>query len=100
MLTEVFAALGDETRLHLVSRLLERPLSITELTAGSQITRQGITRHLRVMERAGIVHVERLGRESRWTLERRRLEEAQQYLELISKEWDSRLDRLRTRLES
>ena len=61
MLTEVFAALGDETRLHLVSRLLEKPLSITELTADSQMTRQGVTRHLRVMERAGLVHVERHG---------------------------------------
>jgi DNA-binding transcriptional ArsR family regulator len=100
MLTEVFAALGDETRLHLVSRLHERPLSITELTAGSQITRQGVTKHLRVMERAGLVHVERHGRESRWILERRRLEEARGYLETISKDWDTRLDRLRTHVES
>jgi len=97
----VFAALGDETRLKLVSRLSEHgPLSITRLTAGSEITRQAITKHLRVMNRAGLVHSSRLGRESVWQLDQQRLEHARQYLDLISSRWDQALERLRKFVES
>ena len=53
----VFAALGDETRLSLVAKLCGgRPRSISQLTEGSKLTRQAITKHLRVLESAGIVH--------------------------------------------
>src|ERR1700722_15817229 len=49
----LFAALGDETRLRLVARLCDGgPMSITRLAEGSDVTRQGVTKHLRVMERA------------------------------------------------
>ena len=61
----VFAALGDETRLSLVAKLCGgKPRSISQLTEGSRLTRQAITKHLRVLERAGIVHSLRTGRES------------------------------------
>ena len=97
----VFAALGDETRLKLVSRLSEHgPLSITRLAAGSKITRQAITKHLRVMDRAGLVHGSRLGRESVWQLDQQRLEHARRYLDLISSRWDRALERLREFVES
>jgi DNA-binding transcriptional ArsR family regulator len=96
----VFAALGDETRLTLVSRLCEKgPLSITSLTSGSTMTRQAITKHLRVMERAGLVHGRRHGRESIWQLENERLEIARGYLEKVSKRWDDALGRLRRLVE-
>jgi len=96
----VFAALGDETRLRLVKRLCEQgPLSITNLVSGSKVTRQAITKHLRVMERAGLVHESRRGRESIWELEKKRLEIARGYLERISKQWDGALDRLRQFVE-
>ena len=96
----LFAALGDETRLRLVSRLCDDgPMSITRLTAGSRVTRQAITKHLRVMEEAGLVRSTRHGRESVWQLERRRLEEARRYLDLISKQWDDALGRLRAFVE-
>jgi DNA-binding transcriptional ArsR family regulator len=63
----VFGALGDETRLALVARLsVGRPCSIAELTGGSRLTRQAITKHLRVLEGAGIVHSARSGREKRF----------------------------------
>lgn len=74
-------------------------MSITRLTAGSKITRQAIAKHLRVMEEAGLVHSRRLGRESVWQLEQRRLREAGQYLDLISKHWDEALGRLRKFVE-
>jgi DNA-binding transcriptional ArsR family regulator len=96
----VFAALGDETRLRLISRLCDRgPVSITRLTAGSRVTRQAITKHLQVMERAGLVHSARQGRESVWQLDQQRLEYARRYLDLISKRWDNALGRLRKFVE-
>src|SRR4051812_39978010 len=85
----VFSALGDETRLWLVAKLAaEAPQSIAELTAGSKLTRQAITKHLRVLEDAGIVHSIRTGRESRFEFEPRSIEQAKAYLELVSAQWD------------
>jgi DNA-binding transcriptional ArsR family regulator len=96
----VFAALGDETRLRLVTRLCnDGPSSITRLTQGARITRQAITKHLRVMQDAGLVRSTRRGRESCWELDRRRLEEVRRNLALISKQWDDALDRLRRFVE-
>jgi DNA-binding transcriptional ArsR family regulator len=96
----IFAALGDETRLRLVARLCDDgPLSITSLTVGSRLTRQAITKHLRVMEEAGLVRSTRYGRQSMWQLEPQRLADARHYLDLISKQWDDALDRLREFVE-
>jgi DNA-binding transcriptional ArsR family regulator len=96
----IFAALGDETRLGLVFKLCDDgPMSITRLTAGSKVTRQAITKHLRLMEEAGLVRSKRRGRESVWQLEQRRLKDARHYLDLISKQWDDALGRLRKFVE-
>ncbi|MDB5058279.1 MAG: transcriptional regulator, ArsR family [Chloroflexi bacterium] len=96
----LFAALGDETRLRLISRLCDGgPMPITRLTAGSNVTRQAITKHLRVMEEAGLVHSTRHGRESIWQLDPRRLEDARHYLDQISQQWDDALGRLRKFVE-
>ncbi|MGO8969444.1 MAG: ArsR/SmtB family transcription factor [Myxococcaceae bacterium] len=96
----IFAALGDETRLRLVSRLCDQgPTSITKLVSGSSVTRQGITKHLQVMERAGLVRGSRRGRERIWELEKKRLEVAKGYLDVISERWDAVLDRLRKFVE-
>jgi DNA-binding transcriptional ArsR family regulator len=102
-----FAALGDETRLRLVGHLSGRggrtggdeAMSITRLTAEFKVSRQAITKHLHVMESAGLVRNTRRGRESVWHLERRRLAEARHYLGLISKQWDDALGRLRNFVE-
>ena len=96
----LFAALGDETRIRIVSQLgHDGPASITRLTAGSSVTRQAITKHLWVLEDAGVVRSKRCGRESLWQLERRRLEAARRHLEAISGQWDSALARLRRFVE-
>jgi DNA-binding transcriptional ArsR family regulator len=96
----IFAALGDEGRLRIVFRLCDNgPMSIAKLTAGSKITRQAITKHLRVMEEAGLVHATRHGRESVWQLEKRGLEDARRHLDLISQQWDDALGRLRAFVE-
>lgn len=96
----LFAALGDETRLKLVSRLCEcGPMSITRLTEGSKVTRQAITKHLRVMEGSGLVQCSRRGRESVWELDQRRVAEARRYLDAISRQWDAAIVRLRKLVE-
>jgi len=74
-------------------------MSITRLTAGSDVTRQAITKHLRVMEEAGLAHGTRQGRERVWQLDRQRLEDARRYLDIISKQWDDALGRLRKFVE-
>ncbi len=96
----IFAALGDETRLRLVFHLSDSgPMSITTLAAGSKVTRQAITKHLHVMEHAGLVQSARQGRESVWQLKERGLEDARHYLDMISKQWDGALERLRKFVE-
>jgi DNA-binding transcriptional ArsR family regulator len=96
----LFGALGDKTRLRLVTRLcIDGPMSITRLTAGSRVTRQAIRKHLRKMEEVGLVRSRKRGRERLWQLEQRRLEEARRYLAVISRQWDDALERLRKFVE-
>jgi DNA-binding transcriptional ArsR family regulator len=96
----LFAALGDRTRLALVHRLGSgESASIAQLTAGARITRQAITKHLRVLQRAGLVHSSRSGRESRFTLDLRPLHDMQQCLDLVSRRWDEALARLKVFVE-
>jgi DNA-binding transcriptional ArsR family regulator len=95
-----FAALGDETRLILLARLCDgQRCSISELTQGTRLTRQAVTKHLRVLERARFVHAIREGRESLFTFDPKPLLEMQEYLELVSKQWDAALGRLKNFVE-
>jgi DNA-binding transcriptional ArsR family regulator len=97
----LFAALGDETRLRLVARLCDGgPASITRLTARSKVTRQAITKHLRVLEKSGLARCTREGRETLWQLEQPGLEDARRYLDGISARWDDALLRLRKFVEA
>jgi len=96
----VFAALGDETRLRLVARLgTEGPLSIARLTAGTDVTRQAVTKHLHVLAEAGLARGTRQGRERLWRLDPAPLEEARRHLDLISQRWDAALERLKAAVE-
>jgi DNA-binding transcriptional ArsR family regulator len=96
----LFAALGDENRLRLVARLCERgPLSIAKLTEGADVSRQAVTKHLHVLEEAGIVRGARDGRASVWELEPRRLDDARRHLEAIASEWDGAVARLKALVE-
>lgn len=91
----VFAALADETRLTIVTRLCgEGPLSIAELTEGTSVTRQAITKHLVTLADAGLVKDTWRGRERLWKLEAERLEVARQYIDRISAQWDAAIERL------
>jgi DNA-binding transcriptional ArsR family regulator len=74
-------------------------MSITGLTRGTNVTRQAITKHLEVLREAGLVRNSRRGRERIWRLEQRRLKEARRCLEIISKQWDGALGRLKKFVE-
>jgi len=96
----IFAALGDETRLRLIAVLCAGgALSIAQLTAGTDITRQGVTKHLQVLAEAGLVRDVKVGRERLWEFEPTRLEEARRSLESISQQWDQALARLKLLVE-
>jgi len=99
--TPVFAALGDETRLRLVGRLCGGDrLSISELSEGSRLTRQAITKHLRVLEDASLVQGVRAGREMRFEFAPGPFNEARRYLELVSGQWERALGRLKAFVET
>ncbi|HLJ41308.1 MAG TPA: metalloregulator ArsR/SmtB family transcription factor [Candidatus Acidoferrales bacterium] len=96
----VFAALGDETRLSLVAQLCGgQPRSISQLTRGSRLTRQAITKHLRVLEGAGVVRSVRSGRESLFEFHPEPIGELKKYLDLVSEQWDQALSRLKSFVE-
>ncbi|HYX02646.1 MAG TPA: helix-turn-helix domain-containing protein [Reyranella sp.] len=96
----VFAALGDETRLGLLDKLLRgEPQSIVQLTEGTRLTRQAVTKHLRVLQGAGVVRWARVGRESRFELDPKPLVDARSYLDHASQQWDNALARLKALVE-
>jgi DNA-binding transcriptional ArsR family regulator len=97
----LFAALGDGTRLQLIGNLSRgEPRSISDLAEGSALTRQAITKHLRILENVGIVHGERRGREILFTFAPKPIEEAMKYLDLVSRKWGQSLERLKSFVES
>jgi DNA-binding transcriptional ArsR family regulator len=97
----IFAALGDETRLRLIAALcVGGAMSITQLTAGTELTRQAVTKHLAVLHQAGLVRDAKVGRERQWEFEPNRLDEARRSLEMIASQWDSALERLRLAVEA
>jgi DNA-binding transcriptional ArsR family regulator len=96
----VFAALGDETRLSLVGKLCGgQRHSISQLAGGSSLTRQAITKHLRVLEGAGVVASARVGRESLFELRPEPLRDIKTYLDRVSAQWDLALARLKSFVE-
>jgi DNA-binding transcriptional ArsR family regulator len=96
----IFAALGDPTRLALVTALCAGgALSIGQLTAGTSITRQGVTKHLTVLAEAGLVRDFWSGRERYWQLETAPIDEARRSLDRIAQQWENALGRLKIAIE-
>ena len=96
----IFAALGDPVRLAMVARLCkDGPLPTIALTRGAGVTRQGLTKHLHVLEEAGLVSSDRLGRDRQWRMQSGQLATLRDYLDQISAQWDLRLERLRAFVE-
>jgi DNA-binding transcriptional ArsR family regulator len=96
----IFAALGDETRLSLVSKLSGgEPHSISRLTEGTRLTRQAVTKHLNVLKDAHIVRSVKAGRESLYELDPEPIREVRDYMDLVSERWDAALARLKKMVE-
>ncbi|MDO9519286.1 MAG: metalloregulator ArsR/SmtB family transcription factor [Pseudohongiella sp.] len=96
----IFAALGDNTRLNLLARLRDgQSHAIVELTDGTGLTRQAISKHLHVLENAGLVLSEKSGRESRYLFDAGGFQKAQAYLDMASAQWDAALLRLKDFIE-
>ncbi len=97
----LFAALGDPVRLAMIARLSgDGPLSTIELKRDTGVSRQAITKHLYVLENAGLVKSDRVGRDRQWRMEAGQLTAARGYLDQISKQWDLRLARLKAFVEA
>jgi DNA-binding transcriptional ArsR family regulator len=97
----IFAALGDEMRLRLIAALcVGGAMSIAQLTAGTDITRQAITKHLDVLAAAGLVRDVKIGRERLWEFEPAQLDEARRSLEVIARQWDHALAKLKRAVEN
>jgi DNA-binding transcriptional ArsR family regulator len=96
----VFAALGNETRLRLVERLCaDGPQTITRLTRGTSVTRQAVTKHLRVLAGAGLVRTSGSGHTYEWVVEMDGLDETRRWLDVIGGQWDEALARLKASVE-
>jgi len=96
----LFFALGDPTRLALLAKLSRgSSCSIVRLTEGSALTRQAVTKHLRVLQHAGLVRAVRRGREQLYRLEPGPIDDAKRALEQISRQWDAALLRLKAFVE-
>jgi len=92
----VFSALGDETRLELIERLIDgTPKSVTTLTEGFNISRQAIRKHLNQLEKAGIIEPTKIGREQLFQIQIEQIESSCKYLEEISSQWDTHLKNLK-----
>ena len=96
----VFAALGDRTRLSLLMKLSDgQTRSIAKLSSDTTLTRQAVTKHLHVLQHAGLVSSIRVGRESQFALRPEPIIEARSYLDTVSAHWDDALTRLRAFVE-
>jgi DNA-binding transcriptional ArsR family regulator len=85
----LFAALGDNVRLALVNRLCARgPMSTMRLSEGAGVTRQAVSKHLEVLEAAGVVSSTRKGRERLWEVNATPLRAVQDWLAAIARDWN------------
>ncbi len=97
----IFAALGDRTRLALLMTLSDGVTrSITMLSSDTRLTRQAVTKHLRVLQTVGLVESVRQGRESRFVARPEPLDDARAYLDRVAAQWDDALGRLKAFVES
>ena len=92
----IFAALGDETRLALVTKLSKgEPSSIAHLTEGTRLSRQAVSKHLRVLQGARIVRSVRSGREKLFELDPAPIKQVGEFADMVSEQWDHALGRLK-----
>jgi DNA-binding transcriptional ArsR family regulator len=93
-LTEVYGAIADPTRRAILGMLAGREVTVGELAGRFPISLNGVSKHVKVLEKAGLVHRTIQGREHRLRLNARPLRDAARWLEHYREFWDARLDAL------
>lgn len=93
-LSRVFSALADPTRRAILTRLGEGATTVTELAAPFPISLPAVSRHLKVLEAAGLIARDRDAQWRRATLRGESLQEARSWLDLLNNVWEQRFDRL------
>jgi DNA-binding transcriptional ArsR family regulator len=96
----VFAALSDPTRRRMIERLARGPMTVGEMAAGFAISQPGISKHVKVLERAGLLKRDIVGREHYCRLEPKSIEAASSWIDAQRRFWTSTLDRLEAYLAS
>ena len=91
---EVFAALADPTRRSVVRRLGRGPASVGELAGSSTMTLPSVMKHVRTLERCGLIRTSKAGRVRTCTLDRQRLGVVDDWLAEQRAVWEARTDRL------
>ena len=99
-MSDVFDALGDPTRRHIVESLSQGEASATQLAADLPVTRQAVAKHLSALRQAGLVESRREGRETLYRVNAAPLDAAAAWIVRVGGEWDARLERLRALVES
>ncbi|QDT43622.1 Transcriptional repressor SdpR [Gimesia alba] len=93
--TDVFSAIADPTRRELLLRLArEGERNVTQLREPFSISQPAVSKHLRILREAGLVHCRRSGREQLYGIEANRLRDVHQWVLLFEKYWDDKLDAL------
>ncbi|MDQ3067612.1 MAG: metalloregulator ArsR/SmtB family transcription factor [Actinomycetota bacterium] len=94
-MNDVFDALGDPTRRHIVESLSRQEASATQLASELPVTRQAVSKHLTALKEAGLVEPRKQGRQTLYRLNAEPLEAAAAWIVRVGGEWDERLERLR-----
>ncbi|WP_108252228.1 ArsR/SmtB family transcription factor [Planctomonas deserti] len=94
VLDRAFAALSDSTRRGILERLGSGPATISELAEPFDITITGLTKHVQVLEEAGLVTTQKVGRARQCRLGTERLDDAMQWITFYQRLWERRLDGL------
>lgn len=98
-LDRTFSALADPTRRAILARLQQGPSSVSELAAPFSMSLAAVSKHVGVLERAGLLHREVCGRERRCHLRAAPLREAAAFTVDYRRFWEERLDALEAYLE-
>ncbi|WP_203247211.1 ArsR/SmtB family transcription factor [Sporosarcina beigongshangi] len=96
---DVFQAIADPTRRKLLELLAGKELPISTISSHFTMSRTAVTKHLHVLESAGLVTTQKVGREKRYRLEAKPLQTLQTWLDFYEQYWDNKLSKLKKIVE-
>jgi DNA-binding transcriptional ArsR family regulator len=94
--SQLFRALGDPTRIEIIQRLSSgQSFTLTTISQGLQITRQGARKHVQILSDAKLITLEPQGRDTTVQLNPKTLEQGKKFIEHLEHQWEKRLESLR-----